>query len=166
MSKAGETSKYVGRWRHRDKLVFRVWPKFKETHAAIIRHKEIPIDGFMMTNEGRTEARYHSKNVRECAFELRDEDVELLAAAPAAGARLRLDEMIVRAPGTDGESVKKECWLEVPFDAYPSAPYRTSNDSMAKGDQTPKLKCIVATDIEEALGKRGYEFDRVVLIET
>ena len=79
----GKTSKYVGRWRHRDKLVFRVWPKYKETHQAIVRLKEIPIDGFMMTSEGMTEARYHSKNVRMCAFELRDEDVEVL------GRRLR-----------------------------------------------------------------------------
>lgn len=166
MTEAVETSKYVGRWKHRDRLVFRVWPKYKETHAAILRHKTIPIDGFMMTKEGRTEARYHSKDIRECAFELRDEDVELMAAASATDARLRLDEMIVRAPGTADESVKKECWLEVPFDANPNAPYRTSSDSMAKVVLKPQLKCVYATDIEEALAKKGYDFDRIVLIET
>ena len=160
------TSKFIGRWRHRDRLVFRVWPKYKETHAAILRLKAIPIDGFMMTKDGRTEARYHSKDVKECAFELRDEDIELLAAASATEARLRLDEMIVRTPGTADETVKKECWLEVPFDAYPKAPYRTNNDSMAKSDQTPQLKCVYATNIEDALTKKGYDFDRIVLVET
>ena len=162
----GKTSKFIGRWRHRDKLVFRVWPMYKETHLAIVRHKEIPIDGLMATKEGRTVAMYHSKEVREYAFEVKDEDVELMAAASEAGARLRLDEMIVRAPGTEDETTKKECWLEVPFDAYPTAPYRTSTDSMAKGGQTPKLRCVSATDIDAELAKKGYEFDKVVVIES
>ena len=164
---AGEsTSKFIGRWRHRDKLVFRVWPMYKETHRAIVAHREIPIDGLMATKEGRTVAMYHSKDVRECAFEVKDEDVELLAAAAEAGARLRLDEMVVHAPGTDDETVKKECWLEVPFDAYPNAPYRTSSDSMAKSDQSPLLRCVHATDIDAELSRRGCDFDKVVVIET
>ena len=162
----GMTSKFIGRWRHRDKLVFRVWPMYKETHRAIVTHKEIPIDGLMATKDGRMVAMYHSKEVRECAFEVKDEDVELMAAASEAGARLRLDEMIVLAPGTEDETTKKECWLEVPFDAYPTAPYRTSCDSMAKIDQTPKLRCVSATDIEAELAKKGYEFEKVLVIES
>ena len=162
----GKTSKYVGRWRHRDKLVFRVWPKYKETHQAIVRLKEIPIDGFMMTSEGMTEARYHSKNVRMCAFELRDEDVEVLGAAVAGDARLRLDEMVVHTPGTMDEKVKKECWLEVPFDANPNAPYRTSTDSMTKGDQTPRLNNVIGSDLDEELRRRGYEYDKLAIFET
>ena len=41
---------------------------------------------------------YHSKEVRECVFEVKDEDMELMAAAEEAGTRLRLDEMVVHAP--------------------------------------------------------------------
>ena len=160
------TSRFIGRWRHRDKLVFRVWPMYKETHRAIVRQEEIPIDGFMATKDGRMVAMYHSKDVRECAFEVRDEDVETLAAASAADARLRLDEMVVHAPGTTDEKVRMECWLEIPFDVYPKAPYRTSNDSMAKSDQSPLLRCVHATDIDAELAKRGCEFDKVVVIET
>ena len=160
------TSKFIGRWRHRDKLVFRVWPMYKETHRAIVTRKEIPIDGFMATKDGRMVAMYHSKEVRECAFEVKDEDMELMAAASEAGARLRLDEMVVLAPGTEDETTKKECWLEVPFDAYPNAPYRTSSDSMAKSDRTPLLRCVHATDIDAELAKRGCDFDKVVVIET
>ena len=158
------TSKFIGRWRHRDKLVFRVWQMYKETHRAVVTHKEIPIDGFMATKDGRMVAMYHSKDVRECAFEIKDEDVETLAAASAADARLRLDEMVVHAPGTLDERVKKECWLEIPFDAYPNAPYRTGNESMARCDKTPLLRCVQATDIDAELAKRGYEFDKVVVI--
>ena len=49
------SSPFVNRWKRRDRLVFRVWPEYKETHAAILRHKTIPIDGFMMTKEGRAQ---------------------------------------------------------------------------------------------------------------
>ena len=163
---AKTTSKYVGRWRHRDKLVFRVWPKYKETHQAIVRIKEIPVDGFMMTREGMTEARYRSKNIRMCAFELRDEDVEVLGAAAAGNARLRLDEMVVHAPGTMDEKVKKECWLEIPFDANPTAPYRTSTDSMTKGTKSPRLNVIFGSDLDEELRKKGYEYDKLAIFET
>lgn len=38
-------NKYVGRWKHRLTLHFRVWPKFKETHDAIAKEKLIPING-------------------------------------------------------------------------------------------------------------------------
>ena len=161
----GTASKYIGRWRHRDKLVFRVWPKYKETHAAIVRHGEIPIDGIMMTKEGDAEARYHSKAVRMCAFALREEDMDLLAAASVAGARLRLDEMVVHAPGTADETVKKECWMDVPFDAYPAAPFRTSCDSSMKANQSPRLSVIAGSDVEGELRRRGYEFGRVTVIE-
>ena len=34
-------SKYIGRWKHRLNLNFRVCPKFKETHKAIATMKEI-----------------------------------------------------------------------------------------------------------------------------
>ena len=62
------SSLFVNRWRHRDKLVFRVWPMYKETHRAIVTHKEIPIDGFLATKDGRMVAMYHSKEIRECVF--------------------------------------------------------------------------------------------------
>ena len=101
-------SSFVNRWRHRDKLVFRVWPMYKETHRAIVTRKEIPIDGFMATKDGRMVAMYHSKEVRECAFEVKDEDMELMAAASEAGARLRLDEPTVLAPATEDETTKKK----------------------------------------------------------
>ena len=32
-------SKYIGRWKHRLTLHFRVWPKFRETHEAIAKAK-------------------------------------------------------------------------------------------------------------------------------
>ena len=71
---------------------------YKETHRAIVTRKEIPIDGFMATKDGRMVAMYHSKEVRECVFEVKDEDMELMAAAEEAGTRLRLDKMVVHAP--------------------------------------------------------------------
>ena len=161
------SSLFVNRWRHRDKLVFRVWPMYKETHRAIVTRKEIPIDGFMATKDGRMVAMYHSKEVRECAFEVKDEDMELMAAASEAGARLRLDEMTVLAPGTEDETTKKECWLEVPFDAYPTAPYRTRSDECRSTCHiAPKLSCITCPDIEAELKERGWDFDRVLVIES
>ena len=38
-------SKYIGRWKHRLTLHFRVWPKYKETHDIIAKEKLIPING-------------------------------------------------------------------------------------------------------------------------
>ena len=159
-------SPYAARWRHRDKLLLRVWPKFKETHLAIARLAEIPIDGLLMTKDGHAEARYHSRDIRLCAFELRDEDVDMLAAAPAAGASLRLDEMVVHAPGTNDEKVKKECWLEIPFDAYDGCPTRTRNAGTAKDEGTALLRNFSGSDMKTDLAQAGYSFDKIVAIES
>ena len=161
------TSKFIGRWKHRDKLVFRVWPKYKETHLAIVKHKEIPIDWLSVSGEGKMEAQHQSKMIRKCVFELRDEDVDLLAMAGAADIRLHLDRMVVHAPGTLDEKVKKECWLEVPFTAYPSAPWRTRSDECASSSHiAPKLPSISCADIEVELRNAGWEFGKIVTIES
>ena len=128
MDSASQTSasKYIGRWNHRLTLRFRVWPKFKETHAAIARAKTIPVNGLRITDDGRAEIwNQTSAGICGAVFEMDDDDFDVLTAIPKAGARMSMRRrMVVHAPGTTDERVKKECWLEVPVFAYPEASER------------------------------------------
>ena len=167
MDAENTASKYIGRWLHRDKLVFRVWPKYKETHRAIVRMSEIPIDGLMPTKDGHIEAWHNTSKAQAYRFELNAQDVEILGAAEAAGAKLNLRRMVVRAPGTLDEHVKKECWLEIPFIAYPDAGTRTrSTAGMYQDDGVPQVRNLCGTDLETELKKNGYEYGKIVAIDS
>lgn len=58
-------SRFIGRWRYRLNLLFRVWPKYKETHEAIARMKEIEVNGIRINNEGKPEIWHMTAPARE-----------------------------------------------------------------------------------------------------
>ena len=162
-----QEEKFIGRWRHRDKLVFRVWPKFKETHRAIVKQKVIPINGLMPTKDGHLEAWHNTSKAQAYRFELCDADVDTLAAAARVGAKLDLQRMVVRAPGTLDEAVKKECWLEIPFTAYPDARTRTKSTACRSIDKNiPDLRNLFGSDLKAELKKKGYEYGKILVVET
>ena len=52
--------KYIGRWRQRLDLRFRVWPVGDDAHRLTWRKKEIPVHGFLMNQWGKLEAVYRN----------------------------------------------------------------------------------------------------------
>ena len=58
---------YVALWQHRRTLRFRVWPKFKMTHDAIVTMKTIEVNGIRINDEGRPEV-WHMTNPGECGY--------------------------------------------------------------------------------------------------
>ena len=157
---------FIGRWKHRLKLHFRVWPKFKETHQAIAKEKIIPVNGIRITDDGKPEIwNQTSGGICGAVFEISDEDFDIITAIPKAGARMPMyRNMVVHAPGTTANHVKMECWLEVPVFAYPDASERkitlwgcnwSANAPHEVFGETPK----------DALGLAGAPTDRIVFIE-
>ena len=163
---------FVNRWRHRDKLVLRVWPQFKEGQLLVVQQKEIPIHAFSISKEGLLRAVHYvggevERGGKPRYFELTDADAEIVAAAADAGTRLDLKRAVVHAPGTLDERVKKECWLEIPFTAYRDAPRRTRNTASFSIDKcVPALRNIYGSDLKSDLKEAGYEFGKVIVIET
>ena len=158
--------KYIGRWKHRLTLHFRVWPKFKETHEAIAKEKLIPINGIRITDDGKPEVwNQTSAGICGAVFEVSDDDFDVLTAIPKAGARMPMyRNMVVRTPGTTDSCVKKECWLEVPVFAYPNAPERkVTMWGAGRGAIAPHE--IFGETPEDALGLAGAPVARVVFIE-
>ena len=164
-------SSFVNRWRHRGKLVFRVWPKYKEGQLLVVSRSRIPVVGLSLDAEGRMRAVHYvggkmKKGGQPRYFELSDADAETLAAAADAGAELDFSRAFVRAPGTLDNRVKKECWLEVPFVAYGEAPPRTKTAGGAAEDRAvPLLRNISGHDMEADVRRAGYEFRKLLLVE-
>ena len=75
-------SKYIGRWKHRLSLHFRVWPKYKMTHEAIVSMKSIEINGIRINDDGKAEV-WHMTNPGECGyiFEVDDDDFDKIGRA-------------------------------------------------------------------------------------
>ena len=156
-------SKYVGRWRHRSKIVFRVWPKWRLTHLAILSEREIPITGIRIDPEGHPELWHQKSGRRAYVFELSDDDFDMISAVSKAGAKEL--GIVVHAPGTADQRVKKECWAEMSFVAYPKAserrvslwgPGATLNAPHELWGDTP----------EDALGLAGVGDGKFVFIES
>ena len=80
-------SKYIGRWKHRLTLHFRVWPKYKETHDVIAKEKLIHV----YPNARR--ARYQSGD--------RTGRDDLRARCSARRPRTPLDSPIIELGGLD-----------------------------------------------------------------
>lgn len=138
-------SRFIGRWKHRLTLHFRVWPKYKETHAAIVRMKKIEVNGIRINNEGRPEI-WHMTAPGECGyiFEISDEDFDVLTAISKAGARMPMyRRMVVRTPGTSEERIKKECWLKSPC-SHTRMPARRESPSGAKAGILSPQECCRA----------------------
>lgn len=159
--------KLTSRWRHRLTLRFRVWPKFKETHDIIERETLIPVNGIRITKDGRAEAwNQTSGGVCGAAFEIGDDDFDLLTAVPKAGARMpRFGKMSVRAPGTADGRVRKECWLEVPVLAYADAPERKVS-AWGDGWTCRSPHEVFGETPEDALGLAGASFAKLVFVES
>ena len=159
-------SKYIGRWQHRLKLRFRVWPKFKETHKAIVTEKEILVNGIRINDDGRPEV-WHMTAPGECGyiFEVGDDDFDVITAIPKAGARMpRFHPMKIMTPGTTDNRVKKECWLEVSVFAYPNASERRITMWGAAWSGIAPHEVFGET-VEDALGLAGAPTGRFLFIE-
>ena len=159
-------SKYIGRWKHRLTLHFRVWPKFKETHEAIAKEKLIPINGIRITDDGKAEVwNQTSAGICGAVFEMSDDDFDILTAIPKAGARMPMyRKMVVHTPGTTDERIKKECWLEVPVFAYPEATEsKISIWGTHWSGRSPHE--VFGETPEDALGLAGASYGKIVFIE-
>ena len=160
-------NKYIGRWRHRLTLHFRVWPKFKETHEAIAKAKKIPINGIRITDDGKPEVwNQTSAGISGAVFEMSDDDFDILTAIPKAGARMPMyRKMVVHAPGTMDERVKKECWLEVPVFAYPEASEKKISIWGERWSGRSPHEVSGETP-EDALGLAGVSYGKIVFVES
>lgn len=160
-------SKYIGRWKHRLNLHFRVWPKYKMTHEAIVSMKSIEINGIRINDDGKAEV-WHMTNPGECGyiFEVDDDDFDTITAIPKAGARMpAYKKMVVHTPGTTDIRVKKECWLEVPVFAYPNASEkRITIWGSSWSNKAPRE--IFGETPEDALGLAGAPTGRIVFFES
>lgn len=158
--------RYIGRWKHRLTLHFRVWPKFKETHEAIAKEKLIPVNGIRINDDGKAEIWNQTRGgICGAVFEIGDDDFDVLTAIPKAGARMpKHSHMVVNAPGTTDSRVKKECWLDVPVFAYPNAPEKKVSIWGAGWSAKAPHEIFGATP-EDALGLAGAPVGRVIFIE-
>ena len=157
--------KYIGRWKHRLNLHFRVWPKWKLTHKAILTEKDIPITGIRIDKKGHPELWHQKVGRRAFVFEMDDADFDIIVALPKAGARMPMyKKMVVHAPGTADERVKKECWLDVPVFAYEKASERRIT-LWGSGWSVKSPHEITGDTIEDALGLAGLGKAKYVFIE-
>ncbi len=162
-----DEGKYIGRWMHRLKLHFRVWPKWKEAHDAIASMKTITVNGMRINDDGLPEVWHtNAHGSWGCAFEMSEDDFDVLTAIPKAGARLplRKGDMTIHAPGTFDSRVKKECWLEVPVFAYHDAP-ETMATLWGRGWKQAAPHEVAGTTPEDALGQAGAPCGRIVFFE-
>jgi len=158
-----KTSKWCGRWCHRTKLVFRVWPRYKKANIAIRTMSRIPITGLYITEQGTMEAWHQVYSTNALRFELQDDDVELLTSIAVSRAEM-CGQMVVKAPGTLDERVKKECWMEVPIKVYPEAPPRTGK-TWGADTAIPEPKNHFTETPQQAVEQSGLECSKVVLVE-
>lgn len=156
-------SKYIARWRHREKLVFRCWPKWKLTHEAILREKEIPITGMKINGDGHAELWHQISGTRSYVFEISDEDFDTITAIPTSGAKM-LGKMIVHCPGTADQRVKKECWLEIEVEVYSKAFRRIITPWGPRWKKDSPFG-IRGETIEDALGLAGMMGSKYIFIE-
>lgn len=150
----------------------RVWPQYKEGQLLVVQQKEIPIHTFSISKEGLLRAVHYVGGAVERGgkpryFEVTDADAEIVAAAADAGAKLDLTRAVVHAPGTLDAHVKMECWLEIPFTSYCDAPPRTRSATSRYLDKSvPTLRNLFGSDLKSDLKAAGYEFGKVIVIET
>ena len=167
VSGMSDEGKYIGRWMHRLKLHFRVWPKWKEAHDAIASMKTITVNGMRINDDGLPEVWHtNAHGSWGCAFEMSEDDFDVLTAIPKAGARLplRKGDMTIHAPGTFDSRVKKECWLEVPVFAYHDAPEAMAT-LWGRGWKQAAPHEVAGTTPEDALGQAGAPCGRIVFFE-
>lgn len=157
------TGKYIGRWRHCTKLVFRVWPKWKLAHKAILTEKDIPITGIRIDKNGHPELWHQKVGPRAYVFEMDDADFDMITAIPKAGAKTMRD-IVVHAPGTANERTRKECWAEASVLVYPKASERKTTPWGSSWN--PRAPHEIWGDTpEDALGLAGLGGGRIVFIE-
>ena len=163
MGNGERMSEYIGRWRHKTILKFRVWPKWKKAHEAILKETIIPINGIRINAEGKPELWHQVKGTNSDVFELTDDDFDLIASIPKADARIA-GEMVVHAPGTANERVKKECWVEVPVEIYPNA-FKNKITPWGKMWNRHAPHEIFGETVEDALGLAGMMGSKWIFIE-
>ena len=154
---------FIGRWRHRDKMVFRCWPKWKLAYEAVQKETTFTINGMRINPDGHAELWHQISGTRSYVFEISDEDFDTITAIPKAGAKM--GKMIVRAPGTADERVKKECYLEVEVEIYPDA-FRKRITPWGPFWNQRSPHEIFGESIADALGLAGVAGARSVFIES
>lgn len=158
-------SKYTGRWMHRTRLVFRVWPMYRETHLAIRQLTEIPVTGMMINDAGHMEVWHQIHSTKAYRFEMSDDDLDVLSAIAVSPARMDAG-MVVKTPGSLDQHVRMDCWLEVPVTIYPDVPPRTKAGRYPSGMSTPYARTIRGETPEEAAEAAGISFRKILTIES
>lgn len=143
---------WTDRYQHDLLLTIRVWPRTPLTVKRGLEEKEFPINGMTINKNENLEV-CHSFNQRGfLAWEMSKEDAYKLSAAGAAGAKF--GKLLVRTPGSKLNTVKKECWLEVPLTIYPRAWRRTHEQNpIMRGTEeeiSEQVKHVWKQDIERA----------------
>ena len=135
---------WTNRYQHKMTLAIRVWPEGEPAQKASCEKSEWTVDGTIINrNEHLAVCHFHTKKLHY-NWEMSDADANRLAAAGSAGAKF--GKMIVRTPGTLNNSVKKECWLEVPLIIYPMAPEldELHYDSVMRGSEAEIAETVKA----------------------
>lgn len=157
------SSQFIGRWRHKHKLMLKCWPKWKLAYNAIQKEKLIPINGMRINEAGKAELWHQKSGVRAYVFEISDDDFDLLTSIPKAGAEM--GKMVVHAPGSSDEKVKKECWVEVPVTVYPKA-FTRKITPWGMGWNSCSPRELFGESIEDAFGLAGMAGVRTVFVES
>lgn len=165
--------KYLGRWKMRFDLRFRVWPVGDGAHRLTWKRKTIPIHGFLMNQWGKLEAIYRNwmdeTNINPSrhylSFEVNDEDAETLAAMPLAGAELDFAKLHIEAPGTLDSKAKQISWLVATVTMNVNAKARTRSAGCLTDDSTPIIKCLKGENLEELVKGTGVEYGKILYIK-
>ena len=166
--------KYIGRWRQRLDLRFRVWPVGDDAHRLTWRKKEIPVHGFLMNQWGKLEAVYRNWMDKDSvdpvkryrSFEINDDDAEILAAIPLAGAEADLEHLVIKAPGTLDSKAKQISWLRVPVKVNLQGGFRTRNSGCWMDESVPHMPCYKGADLGGFARECGIEFGKIVFFRS
>ena len=162
--------KYIGRWRQRLDLRFRVWPVGDDAHRLTWRKKEIPVHGFLMNQWGKLEAIYRNWMDKDSvdpvkryrSFEINDDDAEILAAIPLAGAEADIGHLVIQAPGTLDSKAKQISWLRIPVNVNLKGGFRTRSAECWRDESAPLMRCYKGADLGGFVKECGIAFGKIV----
>ena len=170
-----DATKYIGRWKERLVLKFRVWPVGEEARRLTWERTEIPVHGFLVNKWGRLEAAYRfwmdpdspDKKSGYRTFELSPEDIDILAAVPLLDAKITIKNLKIRAPGTSEGRERQISWMKVPIVVNRSKPMRVKMEShWYYSDAVPPVRRLVGPDLDALLTEQGLEPAKRLFIAT
>lgn len=161
-----DAEKYVGRWKERLVLKFRVWPVGLEAQRLTWERTEIPVHGFLVNRWGKLEAAYRfwmdpdspDKKRGYRTFELSPEDVDVLAAVPLLDAKITLKNLKIRAPGTSEGRERQVSWMKVPIVVNRSKPMRVKMEShWYYSDSVPPVRRLKGPRLDALMEEAGLD---------